>query len=190
MASSISAIRLLIAEAVYGFAVRRAGDSFFLAHRDEMAQRKIYQVSMPASGNCKEHPEDRPPSIANGHLSPHQTSFHVGMCCLFSGYQVAWSWSLRKRCFRPSLLTLGLETKCSSSVLALPLAICATTLAAPIQAQTWPTKPIKLIVGYPPGGPVVNVMRLIAPAIDKELGQPLVIEVRPVRRVGSASRPR
>lgn len=53
------------------------------------------------------------------------------------------------------------------------------TVALPCAAQSWPTKPIKLIVGYPPGGPVDNIARLIAPAIGKELGQALVIDNKP-----------
>ncbi len=65
------------------------------------------------------------------------------------------------------------------SALSLSLVIFATALAVPVQAQTWPTKPIKLIVGFTPGGPVDNLARLIAPAIGKELGQPLVIENKP-----------
>jgi tripartite-type tricarboxylate transporter receptor subunit TctC len=46
-------------------------------------------------------------------------------------------------------------------------------------AQTWPTKPIKLVVPFPPGGLIDNMARLVAPKLAQELGQPLVIENKP-----------
>lgn len=45
-------------------------------------------------------------------------------------------------------------------------------------AQTFPNKPIRLLVGYTAGGPADNAARRIAPALQKELGQPVVIENR------------
>ncbi|MDQ2136988.1 tripartite tricarboxylate transporter substrate binding protein [Alcaligenaceae bacterium B3P038] len=44
--------------------------------------------------------------------------------------------------------------------------------------DNWPVRPIKLIVPYPPGGPVDNVARLIAPEVSAKLGQSLVIDNR------------
>jgi tripartite-type tricarboxylate transporter receptor subunit TctC len=46
----------------------------------------------------------------------------------------------------------------------------------PVSAQEFPTKPIRLVVPYPPGGAVDQVARLIAPKLEATLGQPLVIE--------------
>ena len=43
-------------------------------------------------------------------------------------------------------------------------------------AQTYPNKPIKLVVPFPPGGLIDNAARLISPALSKELGQAIVIE--------------
>ena len=64
----------------------------------------------------------------------------------------------------------------------LAVACCAALApAAPAvfaQAPAWPAKPIKFVVPYPPGGPVDGIARLIAPAVEKELGQPLVIDNR------------
>jgi tripartite-type tricarboxylate transporter receptor subunit TctC len=43
-------------------------------------------------------------------------------------------------------------------------------------AQTYPSKPITLIVGYPPGGSVDLVARTAAPELGRRLGQAIVIE--------------
>jgi tripartite-type tricarboxylate transporter receptor subunit TctC len=52
--------------------------------------------------------------------------------------------------------------------------------AAPFAAvaQTYPVKPIKLIIPFPPGGTTDIVGRIVAPAIGQQLGQPIVIENR------------
>lgn len=48
-----------------------------------------------------------------------------------------------------------------------------------VQAQgEWPARPIKLIVGYPPGGAADAVGREILPFLQKALGQPLVLDYR------------
>jgi tripartite-type tricarboxylate transporter receptor subunit TctC len=48
------------------------------------------------------------------------------------------------------------------------------------QAQTaWPAKPIKIMVGYAPGGSTDVTARIIAQALSERLGQPVIIENRP-----------
>ena len=49
-------------------------------------------------------------------------------------------------------------------------------LATLALAQPYPTKPIKVLVAFPPGGPVDIIARLIAPKMSEILGQPLVVE--------------
>ena len=47
------------------------------------------------------------------------------------------------------------------------------------EAQSWPSKPIKLIVPWPPGGGVDTAARMISQPLSEKLGQPIVVENRP-----------
>lgn len=55
----------------------------------------------------------------------------------------------------------------------------ACALAAPAAAQDYPSKPISMVIGYAPGGTTDIVARLLAPALEKELGQPVIVENKP-----------
>ena len=57
--------------------------------------------------------------------------------------------------------------------------LAACLIAAPLYAQSWPSKPIKLLVGYPPGGSGDFLTRLMADELSKELGVAVVAENRP-----------
>jgi tripartite-type tricarboxylate transporter receptor subunit TctC len=51
--------------------------------------------------------------------------------------------------------------------------------AAAVSAQDYPSKPLRMVVGFPPGGGTDVVARILAPRMSELLGQPVVIENRP-----------
>jgi tripartite-type tricarboxylate transporter receptor subunit TctC len=56
------------------------------------------------------------------------------------------------------------------------LLVCLFTAA---NAQTYPVKPIRIVVGYPPGGSGDFTTRLIADELGKELGTTIIVENKP-----------
>jgi len=62
------------------------------------------------------------------------------------------------------------------------LAFAATALACSaqhVQAQAFPTKPIRIIVPYAAGGLVELMARSVGPFLTESMGQPVVVETRP-----------
>jgi tripartite-type tricarboxylate transporter receptor subunit TctC len=57
------------------------------------------------------------------------------------------------------------------------LTLASTALPAVAQDK-WPSKPITVIVTFPPGGSTDSIARAIAPKVQQKLGQPLVVENR------------
>ncbi len=58
------------------------------------------------------------------------------------------------------------------------MAMTALTVATLGHAQSYPTKPIKMIVPYPPGGITDIVGRSVAERLSQELGQPVIVDNR------------
>jgi tripartite-type tricarboxylate transporter receptor subunit TctC len=60
------------------------------------------------------------------------------------------------------------------------LVVATATLCSPaIPAQSWPTQPIRIIVGFPPGGVADAIPRYLQERVKDSLGHPIVVENRP-----------
>src|SRR5205814_427516 len=57
--------------------------------------------------------------------------------------------------------------------------LLAIALAFSAGAQDYPTRPVRMVVGFPPGGGTDVVARILAPRMSELLGQPIVIDNRP-----------
>lgn len=64
-------------------------------------------------------------------------------------------------------------------LVALAAALTATMLAAPVGAQSFPNRPVKLVIPFPPGGSLDNVGRLLAQKLSEAWGQTVVVENKP-----------
>jgi tripartite-type tricarboxylate transporter receptor subunit TctC len=65
------------------------------------------------------------------------------------------------------------------SLLAASLAFAAAGLTMPAAAQTYPSRPVKMIVPYPPGGPIDTMARLLGQQLTQRFAQQVVIDNRP-----------
>lgn len=65
------------------------------------------------------------------------------------------------------------------AILATAAALAGLLAATTAQAQSWPTKPVKLISPFAAGGPTDTLARPVAEHLTKVLGQPVTIENRP-----------
>lgn len=58
-------------------------------------------------------------------------------------------------------------------------ALALAPLARPAFAQAWPSRPVRLVVGFPPGGTTDLAARVMVEPMTQRLGQPVVVENRP-----------
>jgi tripartite-type tricarboxylate transporter receptor subunit TctC len=74
-----------------------------------------------------------------------------------------------------------MNTGMTRRIAAVLLAALALTFAAggEARAQDYPTRLIKLVVGYPPGGPIDTTARILVPHLSAILGQTVIVENRP-----------
>ncbi len=61
-------------------------------------------------------------------------------------------------------------------ILGITIGITCATL---VQAQTWPAKPIRMILAFPPGGPTDIVSRVLAQKLGEQLGQQVLVDNKP-----------
>ena len=77
--------------------------------------------------------------------------------------------------------------------IAIGLAAAAVAAVAQTAAPAaWPTKPIRVIVTFPPGGSADAAVRIVAPKLGERLGQQVVVDNRPGAggNIGLAASPR
>jgi tripartite-type tricarboxylate transporter receptor subunit TctC len=76
-------------------------------------------------------------------------------------------------------MTVGLERFVRLPALALLAALASAPLAAGASAaDAYPTRPIRLVVPFPPGGPADFFGRALGNALSQQLGQPIIIDNR------------
>ncbi|MBC7778895.1 MAG: tripartite tricarboxylate transporter substrate binding protein [Proteobacteria bacterium] len=63
-------------------------------------------------------------------------------------------------------------------VVAATTGLASALFAPPVFTQSFPAKPVRVVVPFPPGGSVDVIARLIAPRVGELMGQPLVIDNR------------
>lgn len=59
------------------------------------------------------------------------------------------------------------------------VALCGLAVIGQVQAQAWPAKPIKIVVGFAPGGTTDGMARVLAQSLTESLGQTVVVDNKP-----------
>jgi tripartite-type tricarboxylate transporter receptor subunit TctC len=78
-----------------------------------------------------------------------------------------------------TLHSIAWRTRAVALVLVTGIACCLLGATGTAAAQTWPTKPVKLVVPFPPGGPLDTIGRAIAQKLTEAWGQSVIVENKP-----------
>jgi tripartite-type tricarboxylate transporter receptor subunit TctC len=57
--------------------------------------------------------------------------------------------------------------------------VAVIAISAPLHAETYPSKPVRMIIAVPPGGPADTLSRLVQPKLTEAMGQTFVLDNRP-----------
>jgi tripartite-type tricarboxylate transporter receptor subunit TctC len=74
---------------------------------------------------------------------------------------------------------MNLTRKTTRRHLIQALALAATMASGGAMAQSWPNKPVSLVVPFPPGGTTDVLARALAEKLQLSLGQPVIVESKP-----------
>jgi tripartite-type tricarboxylate transporter receptor subunit TctC len=66
-----------------------------------------------------------------------------------------------------------------SAVLCTGVTMMVAASATPVPAQTYPSQPIKIVIGFGPGSAADILARLVGKSMETRLGQPIVVENKP-----------
>jgi tripartite-type tricarboxylate transporter receptor subunit TctC len=59
------------------------------------------------------------------------------------------------------------------------LVLCTAAAGLPAHAEDYPSRPVTLVMPYPPGGGTDSIARLVVQKLERRLGQPVILEYRP-----------
>lgn len=76
------------------------------------------------------------------------------------------------------LATLTTITTAAALAGSIVLGLAATVAPAATAADAWPTRPVVLVVPFPPGGPTDSASRIVGEKLGRILGQPVIVENR------------